>query len=100
MISLITCIPSFPASSSLPTKGLTKLAPALAARMAWFAENTRVTFVLMLFWLSFLVAFRPSWVIGILIAMFLPQVVMSCASFIIPWASSLSTSALTGPSVI
>ena len=30
-------------SSSLPMKGLTYLAPAFAARRAWFAENTSVT---------------------------------------------------------
>jgi len=30
-------------SSSLPINGLTYLAPAFAAKRAWFGENTRVT---------------------------------------------------------
>jgi hypothetical protein len=45
-MSAINPMPSVAISSSLPTKGEMKLAPALAASNAWAAEKQRVTFTM------------------------------------------------------
>ena len=42
-MSAISSMPSWPISSSRPTNGLTKVAPALAASSAWAAEKQSVT---------------------------------------------------------
>ena len=69
-ISLMRLMPSIPMSSSLPTNGLTYVAPALAASRAYAAEKISVTFVLTPMPERIFVAFRPSAHRGILITMF------------------------------
>jgi len=102
MISSMSCIPFCPLSSSRPMKGLTKVAPAFAARSDWLAEKMRVTFVFIPSFVSVLTALSPSEVIGIFMAMFFRYFCgifeMICfASFTMSFALSLSTSRLIGP---
>src|SRR2546429_232911 len=87
-------------SSSRPTKGLTHQAPALAARRAWLGEKHSVTLTLVPSEASALQAFKPSGISGTLTTMFLWILARSLPSLIIASASTLTTSALTGPSTI
>ena len=64
-ISSTIPIPTLLISSSLPIKGLTKLAPALAAISACKGENTSVTLMLIFSFDSILVALIPSVIMGI-----------------------------------
>ena len=89
-------------SSRRPRNGETYVAPALAARSAWFAVKIRVTFVLIPSAVRTLTAFRPSTVIGILTTMFGWIFAISRPSAIMPSASVVValTSPLIGPSTI
>src|SRR4030042_3759443 len=87
-------------SSSLPTKGLTYVAPAFAARRAWLGEKTRVTFVLMPIPESLFTALSPSLIIGIFITIFSWICERDWASLTISSAFMLTASALTGPLTI
>src|SRR4029453_8841569 len=78
MISPIRCMPSWPISSSRPTKGEMNDAPALAASRAWAAEKHRVTFTIVPSEESALQVLRPSGVSGTFTATFLA----SLASFV------------------
>ena len=95
-------IPGIEISSSLPRNGDTYVAPALAARRAWFAEKISVTFVLIPSAERTLTALRPSTVIGILTIMFGWIAAISLPSLIMPSASTVValTSPLIGPSTI
>ena len=64
-ICLIKSIPGWLISSNLPRNGETYVAPALAARIAWFAEKINVTFVLIPSLERTLTAFNHSTVIVI-----------------------------------
>ena len=99
-MSSIRVIPTEPISSTLPRKGETYVAPALAAISACVAEKISVTFVFTPFADRILTAFRPSSVIGILITMFSWILTSSSASATMPLWSRLITSALMGPSTI
>ena len=69
-------MPSRLMSSIRPTNGLMKVAPALAARSAWFAEKQSVTLTIRPSPVSVRQARRPSQVSGTLTAM----LAASCAS--------------------
>ena len=101
-ISSISSVPRTEISSRRPRNGDTYVAPALAARSAWFAVNTSVTFVLIPSAVRALQAFSPSTVIGILTTMFGWILAISLPSAIIPSASVVVafTSPLIGPSTI
>ncbi|KAI1692342.1 hypothetical protein DdX_21300 [Ditylenchus destructor] len=83
-----------------PTKGETKVAPALAASSAWFAEKQRVTFTIVPSSVSALQVLRPSIVSGTLTATLSAIFRTTSASRIMPSWSSATTSAETGPSTI
>src|SRR5881628_2224534 len=87
-------------SSSRPMKGLTHQAPALAARRAWLGEKHSVTLTLIPSVASVLQAFKPSGISGTLTTMFLWILARSLPSLIIASASTLTTSALIGPSTM
>ena len=95
----IKFMPFKPVSSSLPTNGDMKVAPALAARMAWDSEKQRVTFTIVLLSESTLHALRPSTVRGTLITTFSEILDSFRASLIIVGVSVAVISALTGPSI-
>ena len=87
-------------SSSLPTKGEIKCAPALAANKAWLGEKHSVTFTMVPSDDSALQAFKPSIVSGTLMVTFLAILRRTSASFIMPAKSKAATSAETGPVVM
>ena len=99
-ISSIRSIPVMPMSSSLPRKGETYVAPALAASIACAAEKMSVTFVFMPLAVSSLQATRPSAHMGSFITIFLLIAARGRASSTILSASSEMTSAEMGPSTI
>src|SRR2546425_1798536 len=99
-MSWMSPMPSSLMSSSRPMKGLTHQAPALAARRAWLGEKHSVTLTLIPSEASALQAFKPSGISGTLTTMFLWILARSLPSLIIASASTLTTSALTGPSTI
>ncbi len=72
----------------------------MAARIAWFAENIRVTFVWIPASFNFLTAFKPSGIIGILTTTFGPYFLSLWASSIISAVVVPTTSRLTGPLTI
>ena len=90
-------MPSWPISSSRPTKGLTKVAPALAASSACAAEKHSVTLVIMPCSESARQARSPSGVSGSFTVTFAAMRVSTAASRIIWLYSVAATSALTGP---
>src|SRR3546814_16404497 len=63
-MSAINCIPLKPLSSWRPTNGETKVAPALAASSAWFAEKQSVTLTIVHSPVSALQVLSPSMVSG------------------------------------
>src|SRR3546814_5763203 len=65
-MSAINCIPLKPLSSWRPTNGETKVAPALAASSAWFAEKQSVTLTIVPSPVSALQVLSPSMVSGTL----------------------------------
>ncbi len=87
-------------SSSRPTNGLTKYAPALAASIACAAEKHSVTFTRMPSLLSAEQASMPSRIRGTFTITFLWILASSRPSEIIAFASTETTSALTGPSTM
>src|SRR4030095_11343347 len=93
-------IPSSLMSSSRPTNGLTKVAPARAASSAWLTDKHRLTLTLMPSLLNVLVADSPAGVRGHLTTAFSAQVAISRPSLTIPSVSVATTSALTGPETI
>ncbi|MCY1296028.1 hypothetical protein D9M70_453960 [compost metagenome] len=93
-------MPSKAMSSRRPTKGETKVAPALAASRAWLAEKHSVTLVWWPSEVSALQALRPSSVSGSLMQMLSAIFERTAASFIISAYSVAVTSAETGPSTI
>ena len=99
LISRTMSMPTWLTSSSRPTNGLTKDAPALAARSAWLAEKMRVVLILIPSEESVLIARSPSRMIGILTTTFGAPIrrTMSRPSAIISSAVTDTTSALTGP---
>src|SRR6266571_7374440 len=99
-MSWMSPMPSSLMSSSRPMKGLTHQAPALAARRAWLGEKHSVTLTLIPSDASALQAFKPSGISGTLTMMFLWILARSLPSLIMASASTLTTSALTGPSTI
>src|SRR5215470_7079583 len=84
-------------SSSRPTNGLTKVAPAFAASSACAAENTSVTLTRMPSPERALVALMPSRVSGHFTTMCGSILAMSWPSRIMPAKSVAVTSPLTGP---
>src|SRR2546426_10892632 len=90
-------MPGVAMSSSRPTKGEQKLAPALAASSAWGAEKTSVMLIRMPAPLRIFVAFRPSTVHGHFTTMFLWTPAQCRPSRTIPSASVATTSAEMGP---
>ncbi len=80
--------------------GETKVAPALAASSAWFAEKHSVTLVWWPSEVSALQALRPSSVSGSLMQILSAIFESAAASFIIALYSVAVTSAETGPSTI
>ena len=101
-ISEIKSTPLVEISSRRPRNGDTYVAPALAARSAWFALKISVTFVLIPSAVRTFTAFNPSTVIGILttmlgwiLAISLPSAIMPSASVVVAF-----TSPLIGPSTI
>src|SRR5712691_1452335 len=90
-------MPGAAMSSSRPTKGEQKLAPALAASSAWGAEKTSVMLIRMPWLLSALVALSPSVVHGHLTTMFLCTPAQCRPSRTMPSASVATTSAEMGP---
>ena len=68
--SRMTIIPSWLMSSSRPTNGEMRLAPALAARRPWFAVKMSVQLVLMPSSAKRLIASRPFSLIATLTTMF------------------------------
>ncbi|EMI14245.1 hypothetical protein C883_3342 [Bacillus stratosphericus LAMA 585] len=95
--SLMRSRPFWPMSSKRPRNGETYVAPALAARSAWFALKINVTFVLIPRSVNALTALRPSVVIGILTVIFGAIAASSFPSSIISSALREMTSALTEP---
>ena len=71
-------------SSSRPINGLTYLAPAFAAKRAWFGENTRVILTGIPSAVKLLQAFSPSPVIGHLTITLSPYLRSRLPSSIIP----------------
>src|SRR5262245_42846630 len=97
MISAIRLMPSWPMSSSRPTKGEMNVAPALAASSAWAAEKHRVTFTIVPSEASALQVFSPSGVSGTFTATFLASLASFLPSSSIFLWSVATVSALTGP---
>ena len=96
-ISAMRPIPSAPRSSSLPTKGEMKAAPAFAASSACATEKQSVTLTRMPSSLSALQVRRPSTVSGTLTTMFGAISTSRCASRSMVSKSVATTSAETGP---
>ena len=78
-------MPSKPLSSCRPTKGETKVAPALAASSAWLAEKHSVTLTIVPSPVSFLQVLSPSIVSGTLMQTLSAILRSVSASFIIVW---------------
>ena len=98
-ISAMRFIPSAPKSSSLPTKGDIKVAPALAASNACPAEKHKVTFTIISRAEIYLQTISPALVKGTLIVTCGPIADKTAASASMPSTSVAVTSALTGPSI-
>src|SRR5712691_13156431 len=96
-MSRTTSMPGVAMSSSRPTKGEQKLAPALAASSAWGAEKTSVMLIRIPALLRVFVAFRPSTVHGHFTTMFLCTPAQWRPSRTMPSASVATTSAEMGP---
>ena len=90
-------MPSWPVSSMRPMNGLTYLAPALAASMAWFVENISVTFTGMSSEDRRRHAARPSGVMGTFTTTLLPYRRSLRPSSTIASLSVATTSRLTSP---
>src|SRR5229473_313794 len=99
-ISRINSIPTAPISSSRPTNGEMKLAPALAARSACGAEKHRVTLTMVPSPESARQVLRPSCVSGTLTVTLRAIFASLRPSASIVGKSSAATSALTGPGTI
>src|SRR3990170_8390728 len=78
--------------------GETYFAPALAARIAWFAEKTRVVLIFTPSFDNVLIAFRPSVVIWIFTTTFLFSFASWRPCLTISSAWVVVTSRLIGPS--
>src|SRR3984957_11201962 len=100
MMSAIRAMPDWPTSSSRPTNGLTKGAPAFAPNSACAAEKHSVTLTIVPSDVSFLQARSPSGVSGTLIVTFFAISRRIAASRIMPSYSVAATSALTGPGTV
>jgi hypothetical protein len=98
--SRTTIIPSWLMSSSRPTNGESRLAPAFAARSPWLAVKISVQFVLIPSSAKRLIASRPSSLIGTLTTMLGASFANARPSVSMPSTSSATTSAETGPLVI
>src|SRR5229473_1701036 len=99
-ISRINSIPTAPISSSRPTNGEMKLAPALAARSACGAEKHRVTLTMVPSPESARQVLRPSCVSGTLTVTLRAIFASLRPSASIVGKSVAATSALTGPGTI
>ena len=75
-------MPFRPISSSLPTNGDINVAPAFAAKRAWFAEKHKVTLTKTSSLRNFRHAFRPSHVNGTFIVTFFAIAFNTSASLI------------------
>src|SRR5438309_7746492 len=93
-------MPSWLMSSSLPTNGLTYVAPALATSSAWFGEKHSVMLILIPCPLRHLHAFTPSRVVGSFTTTCSCQLANSWPSRHIVPESVPTTSTLTGPPTI